>query len=169
MEFDSCETKSVWKIIKKSNLPKGRKIIGNHLVFSQKDDGRYRARTVAKGFSQIAGKDFQENHAQVVHDTTFHMILVIKIMCKLSSRHFDIETAFLYGTLEEEICMMFPDGYERYLQDKGLNYSSQEYLLLLTKALYMVWFKQRANGGKRLPKCLLNLISSNHKLIHVFL
>ena len=135
-EFESCETKGVWKIIKKSNLPKGRKIIGNRWVYVQKDDGRYRARTVAKGFSQIPGKDFQENHAPVVHDTTFHLILVIKIMCKLSSRHFDIETAFLYGTLDEEIYMIFPDGYEKYLHDKGMNYSEQDYCLLLTRALY---------------------------------
>lgn len=80
LEFKSCETKGVWTIVKKSNLPKGRKIIGNRWVYVRKDDGRYRARTVAKGFSQIPGKDFQENHAPVVHDTTFHMILVIKIM-----------------------------------------------------------------------------------------
>ena len=32
--------------------------------------------------------------------------------------------------------MMLPDGYEKYLHDKGLNYSSQEYCLLLMKALY---------------------------------
>jgi len=135
-EFDNIITKRVWKIIKKSDLPKGRKIIGNRWVFSRKDDGRYRARSVAKGYSQIPGKDFQENHAPVVHDTTFHMILVMKIMHKLFSRQFDIETAFLYGDLEEEIYMIFPDGYERYLREKGEEYNASDHCVLLTKALY---------------------------------
>ena len=40
----------------------------------EKDDGRYRARCVAKGFSQIPGKDFQENFAPVINDTTFRII-----------------------------------------------------------------------------------------------
>ena len=104
-EFENADSKNVWRIIKKSNLPKGRKIIGNRWVFARKDDGRFRARTVAKGFSQIPGKDFQENHAPVVHDTTFHLVLVLKLLFKLQSRQFDIETAFLYGMFDEEISM----------------------------------------------------------------
>jgi Reverse transcriptase (RNA-dependent DNA polymerase) len=63
--------KDVWRIVKRTDVPPGRKIIGNRWVYSLKDDGTYRARTVGQGFSQIPGKDFQENHAPVVHDTTF--------------------------------------------------------------------------------------------------
>jgi Reverse transcriptase (RNA-dependent DNA polymerase) len=59
-EFKNCESKKVWVIIKKCSVPKGRKIIGNCWVLTVTDDGRYRARTVAKGFSQIPGQDFQE-------------------------------------------------------------------------------------------------------------
>jgi Reverse transcriptase (RNA-dependent DNA polymerase) len=59
-EFDNCETKKVWTIVKKYNVPKGRKIIVNRWVFARNDDGRYRARTVAKGFSQFPGQDFHE-------------------------------------------------------------------------------------------------------------
>jgi Reverse transcriptase (RNA-dependent DNA polymerase) len=104
-EFDNCEHKQVWTIVKKSNVPKGRKIIGNRWLFARKDDGRYRARTVAKGFSQIPGQDFNENHAPVTDDTTFHLFLILKLLFGLKSKQFDTETAFLYGTLEEEIYM----------------------------------------------------------------
>ena len=48
LEFTNAESKGVWKIIKKSDLPKGRKLVGNRWVYTQKDDGRFRARTVAK-------------------------------------------------------------------------------------------------------------------------
>ena len=136
LEFSNSESKNVWRIIKKSNLSKGRKPIGNRWVYVQKDGGRFRARTVGKGLSQVPGKDFQENHAPVGHDRTVHMIFVVKIIYRLSSRHFDIETAFLYGVLDEEIYMVFPDGYERYLKEKGLHYTAEEHCLLLLKALY---------------------------------
>jgi hypothetical protein len=135
-EFHNIETKEVWQFIRKRDIPQGRKLIGNRWVYTIKDDGRYRARTVAKGYSQIPGKDFQENHAPVVHDTSFHLTLVQKIIYKLNSRQFDIETAFLYGDLEEEIYMEFPDGYEDYLHDQGCNFSSTEYCVILKKALY---------------------------------
>jgi hypothetical protein len=117
-----------------------------------KDDGRYRARTVAKGFTQIPGKDFQENHSPVVNDTTFHTILVLKIILKLEAGQFDIETAFLYGELEEELWMDFPDGYVDYIQEQISNgktesipkqegidlkqINKQEYCLELKKAIY---------------------------------
>jgi hypothetical protein len=149
-EFDNCESKKVWKIVHKSTVPKGRKIIGNRWVLSRKDDGRYRARTVAKGFSQIPGKDFQENHAPVVNDTTFHLILVLKIKHRLSSRQFDVVTAFLYGILEEELFMDMPEGYIKYLMKKypDMKYNADEYCLLLLRALYGLvqaarqWYKK---------------------------
>jgi hypothetical protein len=62
--------------------------------------GRYRACCVAKGFRSISGKDFQENHAPVIVDTTLHLIMVIKTLFKLETGQFDIETAFLYVKLK---------------------------------------------------------------------
>jgi Reverse transcriptase (RNA-dependent DNA polymerase) len=84
-EFDNMHEKGVWTITKRSQTPPKRQIIGNRWVFAQKDGGRYRARTLAKGFTQIPGKDFQENHSPVINDTTFHTILVLKILLKLEA------------------------------------------------------------------------------------
>jgi Reverse transcriptase (RNA-dependent DNA polymerase) len=102
-EFEAMHEKQVWTIIPRSKIP-------------PQDDGRFRARTVAKGFTQIPGKDFQENHSPVVNDTTFHTILVLKLLLGLDAGQFDIETAFLYGELEEELWMDLPEGYSEYLQ-----------------------------------------------------
>jgi Reverse transcriptase (RNA-dependent DNA polymerase) len=117
-EFANMEQKGVWEIRPKTTVPKGRKIIGARWVFARKDDGRYRARCVSKGFTQIPGKDFQENHAPVVSDTTIHLILAIKILNKLSAGQFDIETAFLYGHLDEELWMELPKGYSRFRKEQ---------------------------------------------------
>jgi Reverse transcriptase (RNA-dependent DNA polymerase) len=109
-DFLYCEEKKAWVIVPKSNVPKGRKIIGNRWVYAEKDDYTYRSRTVAKGFSQVPGKGFQEHHSPVAHDTTFRVVLVQKLVYSLHYRSFDIVTAFLYGLLDEEIYMEFPEG-----------------------------------------------------------
>jgi Reverse transcriptase (RNA-dependent DNA polymerase) len=115
-EFLNCEEKKAWGIVPKSKVPKGRKVIGNRWVYAEKDDGTYRSCTVAKGFSQIPGKDFQEHHSPVVYYTTFHVVLVQMLVYNLHSRQFDIVTAFLYGLLDEEIYMDFPEGYEFFFE-----------------------------------------------------
>ncbi len=137
IELKNMEEKEVWEIHEKKNLPTGRKLIGNRWVFALKDDGRYRARTVAKGFSQIPGKDFQENFAPVINDATFHLILALKEMMSLEAGQFDIETAFLYGELDEELWMQLPEGYSEYVKEKsGRIISPATHCVKLTKALY---------------------------------
>jgi Reverse transcriptase (RNA-dependent DNA polymerase) len=86
-------------IVPKSKVPKGRKIIGNRWIYAEKDDGTFRSCTVAKRFSQIPGKDFQKHHSPVVHDTTFCVVLVQKLVYNLHSRQFDIVTAFSIWTV----------------------------------------------------------------------
>jgi hypothetical protein len=53
--------------------------------------------------SQIPENDFQENHSPAGSDTTLHLLLAIKTAFKLFSEQFDIENAFLYGELEEDL------------------------------------------------------------------
>jgi Reverse transcriptase (RNA-dependent DNA polymerase) len=77
-EFQKCEEKKSWVLVPKSKVPKGSKIIGNRWVYAEKDDVTFRSRNVAKGSSQIPGKDFQEHQSPVVHDTTFCVVLVQK-------------------------------------------------------------------------------------------
>ena len=138
-EFKNMEEKGVWKVHKRTDLPAGRKLIGNRWVYNLKDDGRYRARTVAKGFSQIPGKDFQENFAPVIIDTSLHIMLVLLAMnlLELKTEQFDIETAFLYGDLEEEIWMILPEGYPDFVREVyGLPIHTTTHCVKLLKALY---------------------------------
>ncbi|HSN67551.1 MAG TPA: reverse transcriptase domain-containing protein [Fusibacter sp.] len=131
------ETKKVWKVCLKTSIPAKRKVIGNRWVFNKKDDGRYRARTVAQGFSQIPGKDFQEKYAPVVNDATFCLVLALKLMLGLDSGQFDVETAFLYGDLDEELWMELPEGYDKYVKEThNQNIRKDTHCVLLKKALY---------------------------------
>jgi Reverse transcriptase (RNA-dependent DNA polymerase) len=58
-------------------------------------------------------------------------------MYKLMEGQFDIETAFLYGDLDEEIWMEFPDGHEDYLQETNQTQTDPKtHCVKLNKALY---------------------------------
>ena len=58
---------------------------------------------MALGYSQIPGVDYTYNFAAVAHDVSFRIALARIIVEKLDSLVMDVETAFLYGDIEEEI------------------------------------------------------------------
>ena len=70
----------------------------------------FRARLVACGYSQIPGVDYSANYSPVINDITFRMLLLTMMYFGLSGKIVDVETAFLYGDLEEEIFMECPPG-----------------------------------------------------------
>ena len=67
---------------------------------------------VELGYSQIPGVDFTDNFAPVAHDVSFRIVLARMLVEKLDSLVMDVETAFLYGEIDEEIFMNSPVGKE---------------------------------------------------------
>ena len=65
------ENKNVWRAIHKTDVPKGRRLIGCRWVFKIKRDGTYRARLVALGYSPVPGVDFMDNFALVVNNVCY--------------------------------------------------------------------------------------------------
>jgi hypothetical protein len=126
VELKNMDKHQVWKIVKKKDVPANRRLIGSRWVFKKKNNGVYRARLVAKGFSQIPGVDFTENYAPVLTDETLRLLVLYWNIKNFDSEQLDVETAFLYGELEEEIYMACPDG---------LTIGDDE-CLLLTKSIY---------------------------------
>ena len=111
-EIKSMISRGVWRKIDKVKIPENRRLIGNKWVFKIKRDGTYRARLVALGYSQIPGIDYTDNFAPVAHDVSFRIALARMMVGKLDSLVMDVETAFLYGDIEEEIFMKSPVGME---------------------------------------------------------
>ena len=112
-------------------IPENRRLIGNKWLFKIKRDGTYRARLVALGYSQIPGVDYTGNFAPVAHDVSFRIALARMMVEKLDSLVMDVETAFLYGDIEEEIFMKSPAGMDEI--DPG---SSPEDCYHLKKGIY---------------------------------
>ena len=131
IKIKSMINKGVWRKIDKVKIPENRRLIGNKWVFKIKRDGTYRARLVALGYSQIPGVDYTDNFSPVAHDASFRIALARMMVEKLDSLVMDVETAFLYGDIEEEIFMKSPVGMEEI--DPG---SSPEDCYQLKKGIY---------------------------------
>ena len=131
-EIKSMISRGVWRKVDKVKIPENRRLIGNKWVFNIiRRDGTYRARVVALGYSQIPGVDYTDNFAPVAHDVSFRIALARMMVEKLDSLVMDVETAFLYGDIEEEIFMKSPVGMEEI--DPG---SSPEDCYQLKKRIY---------------------------------
>ena len=72
---------------------------------------RYKACLVAKGYSQVPGQDFTETTSPVAQLALYCALLSLAVKMNLEAHHLGIETTFLNGTLDEEIYMRAPDGF----------------------------------------------------------
>ena len=140
--------KKVWTPRKLDQVPKNRRILGSKWVFKLKEGRLHRARLVAQGFNQIPGVDFTDSYAPVVQDMTLRMLLTLMIIKDMKAEVIDVETAFLYGDLEEEIYMKVPDGLKQFY--------SPDVCLELGKSIYgciqaaRQWWKRFIAELKRL-------------------
>jgi len=97
--------------------PRSCKIVGSKWVFwiKQGPDGkiqRYKARIVAQGFMQIEGINYDETFALVTKLASLRAILALATEQDLEIHQMDVKSAYLNGTLEEEIFMEPPPGLE---------------------------------------------------------
>lgn len=132
----------------------GREIITCKWIVKSKEDQhgrttRYKARLVARGFSQKYDTDYDEVFAPVVRQTTFKILLTIAGKENLIIKHYDSKTAFLNGDLHQTVYMAQPEGYV--ISEEN----NVKKLCKLKKALYGL--KQSAKlWNEKLNSILLN-------------
>ena len=114
-EMQCLEEHGVYELV---DLPEERQPIQCRWVYILKRDTdnhpkRYRARLVAKGFSQIQGIDYNETFAPVARHDTLRLLLAFAATFDFEVHGIDIKSAYLHGELEEEIYMVQPEGFVR--------------------------------------------------------
>ncbi|RVW73434.1 Retrovirus-related Pol polyprotein from transposon TNT 1-94 [Vitis vinifera] len=113
-EIDALEKNGTWTI---TDLPVGKRPVGCKWIFTikYKADGsveRFKARLVARGFTQSYGIDYQETFAPVAKLNTIRILLSLAVNQDWCLQQLDIKNAFLNGDLEEEVYMEIPPGFE---------------------------------------------------------
>ena len=96
--------------------PPGVRTIGVKWVFDLKTDSagkivRYKARLVAKGYSQVQGVDYTELFAPVSKYSTMRLLTALATHNDWHVHQLDVKTAFLHGTVEEDLYIQAPEGY----------------------------------------------------------
>ena len=108
-EVDSLARNDTWRL---EELPPGRKAIGCRWLFKRKEDGRYTARLVAKGYSQQEGVDFTDTFAPVAKFNSLRTLLALVCENDWELKGMDVKTAFLNSEVAEEVYMDIPEGLE---------------------------------------------------------
>ena len=113
-ELSSMDKNSMWELV---DLPPRLKAIGNKWVLKikRKADGsidKYKARLMAKGFTQQEDIDYDETFSLVVRVASIRLIPTIVAQLDLELYHMDVKTAFLNGELDEENYMSQPMGFK---------------------------------------------------------
>ena len=114
-EYESLMKNGAWELVE---LPPGKNLVTCKWVFKVKHDAngntvRFKARLVARGFSQAYGIDYFETYAPVAKLTTYRVIFALAALEQWEIHGMDVITAYLLGLLDEEIYMVLPEGFAR--------------------------------------------------------
>jgi hypothetical protein len=72
---------------------------------------KYKARFMAKGYTQREGKDFFDTYSPVARLTMIHVLLSLAASHGLLVHQMDVKTTFLNGELKQKIYMTQPDRF----------------------------------------------------------
>lgn len=109
----------------------------------QRVDGsveRFKARLVARGFSQEHGINYEDTFSPVAKLTTIRVLLAITASKQWDLWQMDVNNAFLYGDLDHVIHMEQPKGFE--------SEKYQDYVCKLKKAIYRLKQSRGLGSGK---------------------
>ncbi|KAJ9557270.1 LOW QUALITY PROTEIN: hypothetical protein OSB04_011884 [Centaurea solstitialis] len=99
------------------DLPKGHRVIGTKWIFRNKTDERgivikNKARLVAQGYTQEEGIDYDDVFAPVARIEAIRLFLAFASYKGFKVYQMDVKSAFLYGTIDEEVYVCQPPGFE---------------------------------------------------------
>ncbi|KAH9698654.1 retrovirus-related pol polyprotein from transposon RE1 [Citrus sinensis] len=113
-EMRALEKNQIWEV---TDLPKGKKTVGCKWVFTIKYNSngtleRYKARLVAKRFTQTYDIDYLETFTPVAKLNTVRVLLSMAVNLDWPLQQLVVKNAFLNDDLVEEVYMDSPPGFE---------------------------------------------------------
>ncbi|GJW52901.1 retrotransposon protein, putative, ty1-copia subclass [Tanacetum coccineum] len=113
MEMQSMKDNDVWELVE---LPPNVKTVGHKWLFKKKTDmdsaiHTFKARLVAKCFTQTYGVDYEETFSPVANIRAIRILIAIAAYYDYEIWKMDVKIAFLNGHLSEEVYMTQPKGF----------------------------------------------------------
>lgn len=144
-EYDSLIANNVFKLV---DRPSNVNVVQCKWVFKLKYDSsgnfeKYKARLVARGFTQRYGLDYNDTFSPVVRHSSLRILFSLAVELNLEIDHVDVTTAFLNGNLNETIYMEQPTGFN----------NNDGKVCLLLKSIYGL--KQASKMWNERVHCLL--------------
>ncbi|GJV79433.1 putative ribonuclease H-like domain-containing protein [Tanacetum coccineum] len=132
-ELLQFKLQKVWTLV---NLPKGKRASGTRWVYKNKKDKRgivvrNKARLVAQGYTQEEGIDYDEVFAPVARIEAIRLFFAYASFMGLIVYQMDVKSAFLYGTIEEEVAWY--ETLSTYLLENGFRRGTIDKTLLIKK------------------------------------
>ena len=113
-EVNALKSRGVWRVVQ---IPGGGgvRLIKSKYVYRVKKDWtgkvvKRKSRLVVQGFSQREGIDYDETFAPVAKVTTFRLMLALSKVLNLQIHQLDVDSAFLYADLDEDVYVKPPPG-----------------------------------------------------------
>ncbi|GJT72396.1 putative ribonuclease H-like domain-containing protein [Tanacetum coccineum] len=109
-ELLQFKIQKVWTLV---DIPYGKKAIGTKWVYRNKKDERgivvrNKARLVVQGYKQEDGIDYDEVFAPVARIEAIRLFLAYASFMNFLVYQMDVKSAFLYGTIDEEVYVIQP-------------------------------------------------------------
>ena len=150
-EIASLKENNTWTLVP---APRNSAVIPCRWQYKAKRDKEgnvviFKARFVAKGFKQQHGIDYTETFAPVVRYDSLRSILALAASRDLHLLQIDVQTAFLYGEIDQELFIHQPEEY--------VTEDSENYVCRLNKGLYGLKQSSRL-WNKKIHRSLVNLL-----------
>ena len=128
----------VWEVVSR---PEGKLVVTSKWIYKIKHvaDGsieKYKARFVARGFSQKEREDYDDTFAPVARYNSIRYIIYIASVMGWKLHQMDVKTAFLNGVIEEKVYIEKPQGF--------VIHGKESHVCKLKKALYGLKEEPRA-------------------------
>jgi hypothetical protein len=129
-EYQSIMINDVWEVVPR---PEGKSMVTSKWIYKIKHaaDGsieKFKARFVARGFSQKEGIDYDETFTPVARYTSIRTIISLAAVLGWRLHEMGVKTAFLNGIIEEEVYIEQPEGF--------VVHGKESHVCKLKKALY---------------------------------
>jgi len=129
-DYDSIVRNSAWEIFPRLE---GKSVVGSIWIYkvnktADESVEKYKARFVARGFSQIEGIDYEETFAPVARYSSIQTILALSVQMGWHIHQMDVKTIFLNRVIEEEVYIEQLEGFEIF--------SRESHVCRLKRALY---------------------------------